>query len=285
MFGAIIGDIAGSYYEVEEVNYWKKYKRPRPYGDKVKILDDRVALFDENSSCTDDSVLTCAIYDAIKNGNCQYEKYLREYGLREIGLGYDQYGRSRFGKGFELWLKGNYQGISYGNGAAMRVSPIGFYFDSLEEVKAEARRSCIPSHNHEDAIKGAEAVAVGIFLLRNGIKKDEVEKYIKANYYDLEYDLEDLQRNYMFSSKSSNSVPQALYVFFQSNDFTDSIRKAISIGGDSDTIASIVGALAEACYGIDENIKRDAISYMRPYMIELFKDRYFSKKTLEKSNN
>lgn len=286
MLGAIIGDIAGSYYEVVEVNYWKKYKKPRPYSDRVKILDDKVVLFGENSSCTDDSILTCAIYDALKNGNGQYEEYLRRYGLRELKLGYDQYGRSRFGKGFESWLKGSYQGDSYGNGAAMRVSPIGFCFDSLEKVKEESKKSCVPSHNHEDAIKGAEAVAVSIFLLRNGMEKKEVEKYIKDNYYSLGYDLEDLQRNYVFSSKSSDSVPQALYVFFCSNNFEDSIRKAISIGGDSDTIACIVGSLAEACYGIDDKTKEAVVPYMRPYMISLFNERYFSDiKVLKKSNN
>ena len=130
MLGAIIGDVVGSYYEVLEINYYKKHKMPRLYEDRIKILDNSISLFNDNCSCTDDSILTCAIYDAIKNGDCNYEKYLKDYGNKEINLGLDKYGRSRFGKGFVSWLKGNYQGDSYGNGAAMRISPVGFLFDS-----------------------------------------------------------------------------------------------------------------------------------------------------------
>ena len=278
MLGAIIGDVAGSYYEVLEMNYYKKYKGPRSYEERIKILDKNIPLFTEKSSCTDDSILTCAIYDAIKNGNCDYEKYLREYGLREINLGIDKYGRSRFGKGFISWLCGNYQGESYGNGAAMRISPVGYLFNSLEEVKKQSILATIPSHNNEEAIRGAEAVAVSIFLLRNNVSREDVIKYIKDNYYEIDFDLEDLRRNYNFYSRSSKSVPQALYVFSKSNDFEDAIRKAISIGGDTDTIACIVGSLAEAYYGIPEDIKEAVKPYLNDYMVELINDVYYNDK-------
>lgn len=278
MLGAIIGDVVGSYYEVLEINYYKEHKKTRLYEERIKILDESIPLFTKDCSCTDDSILTCAIYDAVKNGKCNYEKYLKSYGLREINLGLDKYGRSRFGKGFVSWLNGSYQGESYGNGAAMRISPIGFLFNSLDEVKKQSRLATIPSHNNFEAIKSAEAVATSIFLLRNGMKKSEVEQYIKNNYYNLNYNIEDLQRNYKFSSKSSESVPQSLYVFFRSNGFEDAIRKAISIGGDSDTIACIVGSLAEATYGIPNYIKDQAKPYLRDYMIDLLDNIYYKDK-------
>lgn len=285
MLGAIIGDIAGSCYEVLEILERKNNKRNRSYEERIKILDENIPLFIENSSVTDDSILTCAIYDAIKNGNKEYEKYLKEYGLREINLGLDQYGRSRFGKGFVEWLENSKEGSSFGNGAAMRISPVGYLFDTLDEVKEEARKATIPSHNHEESIKAAEAVAVSIFLLRQGLTKEELKEYLKENYYDLNYDLEDLQRNYTFSSKASNSVPQALYIFLISNSFEDSIRKAISIGGDTDTIAAIVGSISESYYGIPDDLKQQAKPYLKDYMYDLLKDRYFQKeKTREKKH-
>lgn len=108
MLGAIIGDAVGSYYEVLKINYYKEHKSPRLYEDRIKILNKNIPLFTDDCSCTDDSILTCTIYDAIKNGNCNYEKYLRSYGLKEINFGLDKYDRSRFGKGFISWLNGSY---------------------------------------------------------------------------------------------------------------------------------------------------------------------------------
>jgi len=263
MLGAIIGDVVGSSYEVLEVT------TKRTYEDRIKILDHNTPLFDSNSTYTDDSVLTCAIYDAIINGNCNYEEYLREYGKREINLGVDKYGRSRFGKGFVEWLNGDYIGTSFGNGSAMRISPIGFMFDSLEEVKEESFKATIPSHNHPESIKGAEAIATSIFFLRKGKTKKELYDYIKNNYYNLDFDLEDLQRNNKFTSKTSICVPQAIYIFLISNDFEDAIRKAISIGGDTDTIGAIVGSLAEAYYGVPEDIKEEVKNYLNEDIINL----------------
>ena len=276
MLGAIIGDVVGSYYEVLEIEYYKKYKLPRPYEERIKILDKETPLFTDYCSCTDDSILTCAIYDAIINGECNYLKYLKEYGLREISLGLDKYGRSRFGKGFVSWLNDEKEGNSYGNGAAMRISPIGYLFDNIEDVKRESLLATIPSHNNEEAIKSALAVTTSIFFLRSGCSKEVVRKYLIDNYYNLDFDLKDLQRNYKFTSKASGSVPQALYVFFESNDFEDAIRKAISIGGDCDTIACIVGSLAEACYGIPDDIKNSVKPYLKDYMYDLLEDIYFS---------
>lgn len=277
MLGAIIGDVAGSIYEVEEIKYKKENKTHRPYEERIKILDENTPLFRDECSYTDDTILTCAIYDAIKNGNCCYEKYLREYGLREASLGLDKYGRNRFGKGFIEWLNEESIGNSYGNGAAMRISPVGFLFNDYNTVLMESLKATIPSHHSVDAITGAETVALSIYLLRNGKTKEEVINFIKDDYYDLEFNLEELQRNYEFSSLSQFSVPQALYVFSVSDNFEDAIRKAISIGGDSDTIACIVGSLAEACYGVPEDLKNQVKDYLSDNIINLLSSYYGEK--------
>ena len=140
---------------------------------------------------------------------------------------------------------------------------------SLEEVKKESYRATIPSHNHPESIKGAEAISVLIYLLRNGYDKEKALNYIKNNYYNFDFDLEDLQRNNTFTSKTSICVPQAIYIFSISNDFEDAIRKAISIGGDTDTIGAIVGSIAEAYYGIPDYLKEEVKIYLNDEIIEL----------------
>lgn len=276
MLGAIIGDVVGSYYEVLEVKEIKNGHRS--YEERIKILDQNTPLFTENSSVTDDSILTFAIYKAIKE-NKPYEEMLKYYAKKEIDLGKDMYGRSRFGKGFVEWVNGNTQGTSYGNGASMRISPVGYLFDTLEEVKQETYKATIPSHNHEESILCAEAVSTSIFLLRNGISKEELKEYIEKNYFKLDYDLEDLRRNYKFSSKSINSVPQAIFTFLESNSFEETIRNAISIGGDTDTIACIAGSLAESYYGIPQELLEQVKPYLKDYMKELLdKEKVFQKR-------
>lgn len=284
MLGAIIGDVVGSIYETLEIKELKNNSR-RSYEERIKILNPEEPLFTDSSNVTDDSILTCAVYDAIKNGNCDYEKYLREYGLQELEFCEKNNAHHRFGKGFVSWLNKENEGISYANGGAMRVSPVGFLFNSLEEVKKNSYLATIPSHNNPEALKSAEAVSVSIYLLRKGFSKEEVEQYIKSNYYELNYDLEDLQRNYTFSSRSSESVPEALFVFFQADNFEDSIRKAVSIGGDSDTIACIAGALSEAYYGVDEKLKDGVKPYLRDNMVDLLDDYYHLKDKLKEKKN
>jgi type I restriction enzyme M protein len=230
MYGPIIGDVAGSGPEDLEI-IAKISKRKRTATERKKILNRETPLFSKRSSCTDDSKQTAAIADAILSGK-SYEETLREHGLREIELGADMYGRSRFSPTYISWLKDEIPGNSYGNACAMRISPVGFLFNSIEEVKMESYKATITSHNHPEAIKSAEAVAVSIFMLRTDFSKDEVKKYIEDNYFSLNYDLDNLSENYEFTSRAINSVPQAIFCFLQSNDFEDAIRKAISIGGD-----------------------------------------------------
>jgi ADP-ribosyl-[dinitrogen reductase] hydrolase len=266
MIGAIIGDIAGSSYEAKEAVKEANYEQ------RIKILDPNVLLFNQDSAYTDDTVLTIALADAILN-NLDYEKCIKEYTQNESNLGLEKYGRSRFGKNFIKWAYLNEQGNSFGNGCAMRISPIAFYYDDLEQMRQEVVKATICSHNHEQSIKAALSVADAIFFAKQGYDKQEIVNHLH-NYYDLNYDLEDLQRNYKFSALAEHSVPQALYIFSISNDFEDTIRKSISIGGDTDTIAAIAGSIAEAYYGIPENIKEQAMTYLKDEYKEILNKIY-----------
>lgn len=284
MYGAIIGDVAGSYPEVLEMNA-KKNKIKRSAMERKLIMDRSVPLFTKNSSCTDDSILICAIADAILNKK-DYDTTLKEYGLREIAMGLDMYGRGRFGKGFADWVIGDYIGDSYGNGSAMRISPVGFLFDDLDKIKEESYKATMPSHNHSESLQAAEAIAVSIYMLNCKISKEELKKYIERHYFSLKFNLEDLREDYIFTSKATGSIPQAIYCFLQSNDFEDAIRKAISIGGDTDTIAAITGSLAEAYYGVPEYLIEAVKPYIKDYMFPVI-DKFYNKeksKVYEKCN-
>lgn len=265
MLGGIIGDVVGSIYEVKEIEYHTK-KLIRPFNERIKVLDNKISLLSEECSYTDDSVLLCAIADAILNEG-DYEKYLRFYGMNEINLGFDKYGRSRFGKGFVEWLKHIKEGNSYGNGSAMRISSVGYLFDSEEDIYKHSRLATIPSHNHEEAISGATAVALSIYLLRHNYTKEQLKLEIENKFkYNLDFNLNELQHNYSFTSRCSETVPYAIYCFLISNSFEDAIRKSISIGGDSDTIACIAGSIAEAYYEIPKNLINEIIPYIPLYM-------------------
>ncbi len=237
MLGAIAGDIIGSVYELHNI---KRTDFP---------------LFDKNSTFTDDTVLTVAIADAILTGS-DYGQKLREY--------FSLYPNRGYGVNFSRWASNHLSKpyFSMGNGSAMRVSPVGFAFNTLDEVLYEARRSAEPTHNHPEGIKGAQAVASAIFLARNGAEKEEIKKYIEDNFsYDLDEPLDKIRAYYGFDETCPGSVPQAIRAFIESNDYEDAIRKAISIGGDSDTIACIAGGIAEAYFKripdyIIENVRR-----------------------------
>lgn len=275
MLGAIIGDIAGSTYEVDEIIKAKK-KEKVSYEDRIKILNLNIPLFKENSSYTDDTVLTTAIADCILN-NGSYEEYLKKYALNEINLGKDIYGRSRFSKGFCEWVLDNKEGNSFGNGCSMRISPVPNYFYSYSDILEETKKSTIPSHNHEESLIATKAVSLAIFLAKQKIEKQDIKRIIeKECNYDLNFDLEQLQKNYKFSSKASNSVPQAIYCFLVSTDFEDAIRKSISIGGDCDTVAAITGSIAEVYYGIPKEIISEANKFIPDYVKEVINKFYFA---------
>ena len=225
MLGALVGDIVGSVFE----------RAPH----KSKEFD----FISEKSRFTDDSVLTLATADAILHG----------YGYMEVFKYWGRcYPNAGYGDKFFRWCLSDEkeQGESFGNGSAMRVSPVAWAFDTLDEVLAEAKKSAEPSHNHPEGIKGASAVAAAIFLARTGKSKDEIKEYVEKEFgYDLSRTVGKIRRGYKFDATCPGSVPEALIAFFDSDSFEDALRNAVSLGGDSDTQACIAGAVAEAFYG------------------------------------
>ncbi len=272
MLGAIIGDVAGSLYEVKEVNALLN-KEKISKEERCEILNKEIPLFSENSSLTDDSILSLALIDAYLNKK-DYREKLKEYGLKEHEKGLDIYGRSKFGRGFIEFLYDDTKCNSYGNGCAMRIGALSALFDDIDTLKEEVYKATIPTHNHPDSLLCAEGLAVTVYLAKNSYSKEYIRKYIENNYFLLDFNLEDLQENYKFTSKAINSVPQAIYVFLESNNFEDAIRKAISIGGDSDTIACMVGSIAENYYGIPENIIESVYKYI-PKEYEYLINKYY----------
>lgn len=257
MYGTIIGDIAGSIYEYDE--FMNSEKGIINLEKRLEILS-KTDLIDENCFYSDDTILTIAILDSILN-NSGYEDKLKEYGLKygTERLNKPNYFEYMFSPSFTKWCKGEKEGNSIGNGCMMRVSPIGYFFNSLEEVKENTRLATIPSHNNEKSIKAAMVVSSVIYMARTGMKKEEIKEYLKAEYeINLDYNLEELQKTYLFDG-TCNVLEICLYILFLSNDYESAIRNAISIGGDTDTIACIVGGMAEALYGVP------------PYLIELAK--------------
>ena len=232
MIGAIAGDIVGSVYEA------------RP----IKRKD--FPLFDSRCTFTDDSVLTIAVAWAILSGRPYRDAVL------EIGRLYPHAG---YGGSFIRWLKSaNPQPYnSWGNGAAMRVSPVGFAFDTVEEVLDQARLTAVISHDHPEGIKGAQATALAVFLARRGYKKEEIREQISRRFrYDLQRSVEQIRPAYSFRISCQETVPEAIMAFLDSVSYEDALRNAISLGGDSDTLACITGGIAEAYYGpVPENIK------------------------------
>ncbi len=224
MIGAIAGDIIGSVYEF------------RP----VKTTD--FALFTEGSTFTDDTVLTVATAVALLDGG-GYAPLYRQWGLRYPDLGY--------GSMFRQWLKAGDLGPygSYGNGSAMRVAPIGWAFDTLEEVLREAERSARATHDHPEGIKGAQAAAGSVFLARTGAGKDGIRSFASSLGYDMGRTLDAIRPGYRFDVTCQGSVPESLLAFLKSENFEDAVRKAVSLGGDADTMACIAGGIAEAFYG------------------------------------
>jgi len=251
MIGAIAGDIIGSVYEY------------RP------IKTKNFPLFHPHCRFTDDSVLTIAIAHAILTGKSYMES------VREIGKHYPDAG---YGISFIQWLYSDnpkpYN--SWGNGAAMRVSPVGFVFETEDEVLFQAQKSAEISHNHPEGIKGAQATALAVFLARKGHKKDYIRSQVSQRFgYNLERTVEEIRCNYSYDISCQGTVPEAIIAFLDSFSYEDAVRNAISLGGDSDTLACITGGIAEAFYGgIPEDIRKKAKDYLTPELLEIVKEFY-----------
>lgn len=259
MYGAIIGDIVGSIYEYDEFN--NSEKGIINLEKRLEILSKK-DLIEKNCFFSDDTILTIAILDSILNG-FSYSDKLKEYGLKygTDRLNKPNYFEYMFSSGFTQWCKGEKDGNSIGNGCMMRVAPIGFLYNSLAEVEENAELATIPSHNNERSIRAAKIVSSVIYLARTGSSKTEIIDFLKNRYnINLEYNLEELQRTYLFDA-TCDILEICLYILLSSNDYETAIRNAISIGGDTDTIACIVGGMAEALYGVPQ------------YLIELAKNK------------
>ncbi|MBN1314986.1 MAG: ADP-ribosylglycohydrolase family protein [Anaerolineales bacterium] len=224
MLGAIAGDVIGSVYESR------------------RIKTEDFPLFSKGCRFTDDTVMTVAVAHAILKST-DYVESMQLFGRRYPGAGY--------GRDFKRWLFQDHPQpyFSWGNGSAMRVSPIGFAFDDVDQVLLEAKRSAEVSHNHPEGIKGAQATALAVFLARKGESKESIRREITQRFgYDLSRTVREIRPMYRFDVSCQGSAPEAMIAFLESEDYTDAVRKAISLGGDSDTLACIAGGMAQAFY-------------------------------------
>jgi len=218
------------------------------------------------------TVLTIAVADKLLHGGSYVDKY-HDY--------FHAYPQAGYGQSFILWAGYRQREPygSWGNGSAMRVSPVAYAFETLEEVVAEAGRSAEVTHNHPEGIRGAQATAVGVFLARTGASKAEIHRQLERMFgYDLSTPLAEIWHDYYFDVSCQGSVPQSIIAFLESSSYEDAIRKAISLGGDADTMACIAGGIAEAFYdGVPDHISRLALALLDPPLLDvvnLFRLRY-----------
>ena len=239
MYGAILGDIIGSPFEFDR-------------GDKTKDFK----LFSRRSHFTDDSVMTLAVCEALlKVGQDVTVKEIEDAVISSMQSWGRRYPHAGYGGYFRRWLTARHPEPynSYGNGSAMRVSAVGWLYDSLEKTRTVAKATTNVTHNHPEGIKGAEATASAIFMARNGSSKEEIKKYIENEFhYDLNRTLNEIRPGYHMDETCQKTVPEAIIAFLEAKDFEDAIRNAVSLGGDTDTLGAITGSIAEAYYGIPE---------------------------------
>lgn len=259
MIGSIIGDIVGSIYEFGNI--------------KTKDFN----LFSTDCSYTDDSVLTVATADWLLNGG-DIAHYYSRYGME------NPWPMGGYGDEFKRWIVRSSRQNDFrpynscGNGSAMRVGPVGWVFDTREKILAKAKESAECTHNHPEGIKGAQATALCIFMARQGASKGEIREEIEKKFgYNLSFTCNNIRPTYTWGGTCQDSVPQAIVAFLDGSDFEDSIRNAISIGGDSDTIGCITGSIAEAFFGIPQDIREKGLSYLPEKfkdIVMVFEDKY-----------
>ena len=237
MLGAIVGDIVGSIYEFNN-------HRSKDF-----------PLFQKHSHFTDDTILTIATADALMSDKDFATRY-REYGKRYP---------STYGGFFRRWIHDETAGPynSFGNGSAMRVSPVAWMFHTDDEVLAMAEATAIVTHDHPEGIKGAQATALAVFWARNGKTPQQIVFDIEKTFgYDISTPVDEIRESYEFDVTCQGTVPEAIRCFYEADGFEDAIRNAVSIGGDSDTLAAITGSIAEAKWGVPEEIRREALGRM-----------------------
>ena len=266
MFGAIYGDIIGSYYETH-------------------CTKDYDFDFQKDSTFTDDTVLTVAVCKSILNNPNEITRWnIRKRGLEYAGQFrqyYSFYPHAGFGNMFSEWARSDTYKVnrSYANGAAMRSVPIGYAYDTIDQVLLQAKANCFFTHKNSEAIKAAQAVATAVFFARNRKSKDEIRSFLENKFhYNLSKNLDEIRNNYVFDSRASYSVPPAIIAFLDSTDYESAIRNAVSLGGDADTEACIAGGIAEAYYKeIPKHISDFCdrkIDYTLKKVVLDFKDKY-----------
>jgi ADP-ribosylglycohydrolase len=263
MYGAMLGDMIGAPYEFDK-------------GDKTKDFK----LFDESKwiHYTDDTAMTIAIAKAILNVGLDADENTMKSEfvscMQDFG---NRHAQGEYGGRFAGWLQSNNPQPygSFGNGSAMRVSSIGWIYDSIERTREVARWSAEVTHNHPEGIKGAESVAAAIYLARTGASKEEIKKYISENFgYDLSRTCDEIRPYYHHVESCQETVPEAIIAFLEGNDFEDVIRNAVSLGGDCDTLTCISGSIAEAFYGVPKEMKKECLDRIPDEFIEVLKDFY-----------
>lgn len=255
ILGAIVGDTIGSCYEFHNV--------------KTTEFD----LFTRWTAFTDDTVMTLAVAEALMDADqgAQPISYALVESMRRLGRRYPDAG---YGGQFARWLaeRGAHPRPygSWGNGSAMRVSPVAWAFDSLELVEYVAAETAKVTHNAPEGICGAQATAACIFMARTGAANDQIREYVRGRFgYALDFTLDDIRPGYIFDVSCQGSVPQAIEAFLEGGDFEDTVRKAISIGGDSDTIAAIAGAIAQGRYGVPCELEQEVRARLTADLIEI----------------
>lgn len=248
MLGAMIGDICGSVYE------FNNEKR-----------EDKVVLFARGCFPTDDSVMTAAVARALMDSQGDSDSVIRQTLVDAMHYYGHLFPRAGYGGRFFHWLSknGTRPYNSFGNGSGMRVSPAGWLYGTLEETLHAAKLTAEVTHDHPEGIKGAQAIAAAVFLARTGRSKTEIRQFVEENFYALDFTLDEIRPYYAFDETCQGSCPQAIEAFLEGDSFEDVIRKAISLGGDSDTIAAMAGAIAEAYFGIPEEMRQKALAVLQ----------------------
>ena len=256
MYGAILGDIVGSPYEFDHNNY------------KAKDFP----LFSQRSEFTDDTVMTLAVAKALLDTRGQDDAAIKAALVREMQRLGRTYPDKGYGAQFDSWLYEDdpqpYR--SYGNGSAMRVSPAAWLAENMAEVMRLAQLTAEVTHDHPEGIKGAQATAAAIFLARTGHSKEEIKAYVEREFgYDLSRTCDEIRPAYRHVESCQETVPQAITAFLESTDFEDALRTAVSLGGDSDTLAAITGSIAEAFYGVPDDLKQECRQRLTPELAEM----------------
>lgn len=256
LLGTIIGNIAGSRFELVNNKYGKEFE-----------------FLHKFCRYTDDSVMTLAVAKAFLEAKEDYSNLEEQVikSMTEVGRKYPSCG---YGPSFYRWIMSEYHKPygSFGNGSAMRISAVGVVSKSIEEIKKLSAIVTNVSHNHPDSINGSEATSVAIHMALNGKSKDEIKKYIEDNYFKIDDLKIDTMKPQYFHINCVETVKQSIGAFLESTDYEDAIRNAIALGGDSDTIGAITGSIASAFYGIPEDISKKALEHLDGYLIKIHDD-------------